>query len=245
MENLLNISLIIGGEEFIKCNYIQLVPCSRTSMRTLIFKNINIINDNISFLGAEYEFCISFKNKSLEWDTAQWYNLERTTSDFINADIKDCTDITIKSILLHDKHFIYEQDIIDIYNLWQNNKEVNWHEVDLDFKHSYISACYYWTQLPKKFIKNEVIIDCLLVNEQVDLFYYFGKEMFGDRSYCGSNFYQFEDCISMICSNKSEILPTIIFKNFNQLKSEHIKEDINQLIEFFKIKNFKIKNKLE
>ncbi|MDQ0593660.1 hypothetical protein QFZ37_002029 [Chryseobacterium ginsenosidimutans] len=238
MDNLLNISLRIDGKEFIECDYIQLIPCSRTSMRTLIFKKIRIINNNLELLSGEYEFCVSFKNKNLDWDEAQWYNLDMITSDFFKSEIKNGDDIYIKSILTHDKHFFYEQDIIDIYNLWQNNKNVNWNEVDLDFKYSYISACYFWAKLPQKFTKNKIIIDCELIKEQVDLFYYLGQEMFEERSYCGSSFHQFKDCISMLCKKKPEILPTIIFKNFKNIKSENIKEDIDYLVDFLEMKKF-------
>lgn len=83
------------------------------------------------------------------------------TSDFFKSEIKNGDDISIKSILTHDKHFFYEQDIIDIYNLWQNNRNVSWNEADLDFKY------YYYAKLPQKFNKNKVIIDCEFINEQI------------------------------------------------------------------------------
>ncbi|MBO9693762.1 hypothetical protein [Chryseobacterium sp.] len=238
--DLLEISLRIDEKEFFKCNYIQLVPYSRTSLRTVIFKNIKLINKDIDLLSGEYDFYVAYKNQKLERGEINWFDMYMIFSDIFTRDINDGDNIEIKSIMSHDKHIFYEQDVIDIYNLWQHNKEINWNEIDTDFKYSYVSACFYWSKTPSKFINYEIVIDCLMIKEQIDLFYYLGKEIFGERAYCGSNFYQFEDCISMICAKEPQELPFIVFKNFNKLNSENIINDIKHLITFFKSKKMTV-----
>ncbi|MDW9382598.1 hypothetical protein [Chryseobacterium sp. JV558] len=234
MEDLLEVIVRIDNKEFLKCNYIQLVSNSRTSLRTVIFKNIKLINKDVNLLSGEYDFCVAYKNQKLERKEVHWFDMYMIFSDMFTRDINDGDDIEIKSIMTHDKHIFYQQDVIDIYNLWQHNKEVNWNEIDTDFKYSYVSACFYWSKTPSKFINYEIVIDCLMIKEQIDLFYYLGREMFGERAYCGSGFYQFEDCISMLRAKGLQKLTLVIFRNFNQLESESIINDINHLITFFK-----------
>ncbi|MBB4807694.1 hypothetical protein HNP38_003010 [Chryseobacterium defluvii] len=234
MKNLLKVSLMIDDNEFIRSNYIELIPFSKTSMRTVVFKNVKVINKHIDLLSGEYEFSIAFRNKNLDWGAIHWYSLYMITSDIFDKDIKEGDDICIESILTHNKHIYYDQDVIDVYNLWQNEKVYDWNSFDINFKLSYISACYIWCGLPKSFIRNHIILDCLLIKEQIDLFYYLGIEMFGERAYCGSGFYQFEDCILGIYAKNKEGLPSITFKNFNSIELSNIKEDIMHLVGFFK-----------
>lgn len=241
MKHLLNISLRVDGKEFIQSNYIELLPFSRTSLRTIIFKNVKIVNNNLDFLSGKYEFCISFKDKNHLSNENQWYEMDMIFSDFFTLKIKDGCDICIKSIISHDKHFFYEQDIIDIYNFWQNDQKLNWDFFDLEFKYSYITACYYWSKLPKKFIQEEIIIDMVLINEQIDLLYYLTKEMFGERAYCGADFHQFEDCISTLCNCKIQLLPKIKFINSNRVLDNQTRIDFDYINDFLVEKGFSIK----
>jgi RNAse (barnase) inhibitor barstar len=129
------------------------------------------------------------------------FNLKNST---INADLNSMIDmyyVNFYSKLL--------------YSWSKDENKYFWNKLSTLRKKVWIDACFTWSGILNKKIKDNIYIDCLNVNQLIDLYCYLGDKFIGYRGYLGYNLDSLEDCLINI-EHKSNL--KIIFNNFSHLE---------------------------
>jgi hypothetical protein len=110
--------------------------------------------------------------------------------------------------------YLYDQNVIDIFNHWQEREEESFYDLSVLQKKSWLHACLIYSGLPSKINKPIIEIDCILINDKYDLFYLLGESFIGPKGYFGRDFEGVRDCL-YLCGRENNT--KIVFKNSYKL----------------------------
>jgi hypothetical protein len=90
----------------------------------------------------------------------------------------------------------YEQEVIDIFNIWQNGNEVDWKKLNTREKDVYNYCCGQWSGVSKELKLKKYMLDCSQISEEIDFYILLGETLIGKRGYFGNYFYTLDDCLT-------------------------------------------------
>jgi len=215
------------------CKHAFLNPYSPDTSREIIFSQMKFISpniffdesDDIRFILKELDLHVSIMNKSGTWSAIYGCKLR----------VIDYGEITndrwwITGLVHDDDYDFYNQEIVDFFSIWENNKKIDWFSFSRsNKKRAYIMSCYLYSRLSISIVKKYFYeIDLALIKETIDFFYLAGLTFIGERGYFGSDLYTFEDCLLIVYRNKSlDAGLKIVFLNRQKL--------INQMVESYQL----------
>lgn len=99
----------------------------------------------------------------------------------------------------------YNQNVIEIFETWDNGDELSWNNLKDDKKEAWLVACLFWSGLPTTLPNKKLItLDSSLIKSKVDCYCLLGEIFFGSRGYFGQDLDGLDDCMINISSLKTE-----------------------------------------
>lgn len=230
-DKILDISINYKKQLIGKCSYLSINKFAPESARDLVLKQCVFGSKLELYYQQELFIRINYFNK---------FNSKLHLYDFnftiIDYDISDYENVKLYGNLNVENNDIYSQDIIDIFNLWQNKKLINWEDLYLNnsiSKLNYLRACGMWSGLPTEPPKNhEFTIDCSNFLDEYDFYYSLANSLYGNKFYLGVSLYTLEDSLIEFYK-KNKILINIKLKNVDKLKVI-FKDNYHELISLMK-----------
>lgn len=237
IKDLLKVELTFQGKKIVLCNYIRLEKVAATIERKFSLYQVSIVKD----ISLSYHDIISisvfYKNK-----TGNSYLL--FGFDFVLIDfnkLKEGNDFIMSGIVVNTDNDIYNQSVVDVYNLWNKKNSIKWFNESLNIqqKSSYISACMKWGNGDKTlFYRSEYSVDFSKIREDIDFYYIFSESILGERGYVGYDLYTLNDCLLDVYKYNDLTNICIKFTNTNLFKSnnEVFYSEIMKILTKYKIK---------
>lgn len=238
MVNVIEIELSNEGKIFMICRQMYMDQHAVTLDRKFTFRDIEVIDDYEITYGAEITITVNIIFRGDEKDLLS--KLVVTVdhwSDLING----CC--WMKGTVV-DRYFGYDQSVVDIYNMWQQNIFFDWWSEPLfsSRKQAYLVACLGFTGINTD-VSSKLIyqLNLSLVKEKSDFFYLLGTEFFGERGYFGSSISTFQDCLSDIFRESGyQYDKTIKCLNIGDIADEKLRYTIEEVMRIFKKCGFAI-----
>lgn len=113
----------------------------------------------------------------------------------------------------------YNQNVVTIFNKWQTGDKVNWHELTIDEKEDYLTACRIWSGLPQKLTPKTDKLNLENVYDSITFSILFGETFLGQRGFFSIEYNVLHDCLIEIWNRNPESLKTqIILYNAAHIK---------------------------
>ncbi len=231
---MIKIILSVNEREIASCSYMELNPYSKTTAREFTFHNIIFVE---GFQIKELWWCEYITvNVSFDLiDPSQSSGFEEIRIVPIDFSLRTNQIFWIKGLVYSDNNFEYRQGVIDVFNVWQQGKELDWvnDKLLIDQKEDYITACFYYTSV-SSFIekKDHYVFNFQEIENYIDFLCFAGQEFVGNRGYMGHSLHTFKDCLQVLNKNNLDFSDCrIVMLNVKEFRSKEIEKDY---IEFIK-----------
>lgn len=220
------------------CSGMKLGEYSKTSLRELTF--LNCTKSLLEYKGALWE-----SDLKLHVHYEDVYGKEKILYEInINCIEPPCVQkgntLVLEGQIIVDHDDIYEQEVIDIFMLWQENREFEWNsKLSNEQKFNYLGVARLYTSWSSQFIieNTKVELDTTKINDQYDFFYYVGELLLGNRGCLGSNPDRFTDYIQDIVEYsgmRQDWGIIIVVKDLNRIKSLFSEPDYELISGYFR-----------
>ncbi|MXN93150.1 hypothetical protein GR160_18130 [Flavobacterium sp. Sd200] len=227
----LTIIAYFKGTELGRCNYTYLEPIAYKSSREFIFKNF-IVKNAVAIDNSGH----SFINTSVYLTNAYGVAIELNKFKIIPLhpiDFFENGDIKIYGTIVHDWFIdVYNQPIIEIFNLWSGNQSHSLIKFPSDIlKKASLDARAKFSGLPKKITKNEILIDGLIINDKYDFYLQLADKLVGERGFFGSCYNSLSECcIEVYKGEKDNQVTKIVFKNADLIANAISSDEFNDIL---------------
>ena len=224
------VSFLINDTTIFTSNYVELNPVAYTTRREFVFKNISIKNSIYLLDKDNAAIRVKIIDKNRKEKSIYYVELFLITVD----ELIEGKDFSVGGFVINQFEE-YEQGVVDIFNVWQTGSELNWREFDtrIDLKHSYFTACRLWFSNSKLiYCSKEEEINCELIKDEADLFYYISKCLFEEKAYAGYSMHTFEDRLVGLPKVNHDV--NLVFTNFNSIEDRFVKNRLLDIGDFLK-----------
>lgn len=220
MKKLLKIYLLINGKKVATCNYCELNPFSTYTAREFTFHKLRLKeNVDLKFIGKINIRILCKTAYSNAFYPINDFNIIVLDYQYEPTNKKDWC---VYGIFDHGNFKEpYSQGVIDIFNIWQNGKKIDWFGLPIEshLKNDYIFACLDYTSIRTDTVDKEIFeIDMSQVKVYRDILYLLSVAFFGEKGYMGHSFHTFADCLLILYNNKGySDNKKVLFKNCKDL----------------------------
>ncbi|HBV17306.1 hypothetical protein [Chryseobacterium carnipullorum] len=210
---LINIKIKNEEDILVESSNIRMYPVENRFSKKFILKDCSYLKD-IEKVFIDFDFVffiIEVLNKHNE--SAIMYSFNFRIEDFkINQNNIHLLGVPIIDYDANN----YDQNVIDIFMKWSEDKVIPFLSLDDDYKKSYNYSCLIWSGAPDEFNDSSYNIDLSLVKSDIDFYNMMGDYFFGNRGYFGHDSYSFEDILDSINRNLKEKI-IIVFKRYSEI----------------------------